>query len=162
MAYKDEYEVARLHADPAFAERVAEMFEGEVTLSYHLAPTSLAAGKDARGRPIKRRFGPWMGRVFAGLARARRLRGTALDPFRFQADRRLDRELIDWFGAELEALPSRDIPAEAKARVAGAPMDIRGYGAVREEAARRVRDEVARLTDAGTPVPPRRAAAVEA
>ena len=163
MAYKDEYEVARLHADPAFAERVAEMFEGEVTLSYHLAPTSLAAGKDARGRPIKRRFGPWMGRVFAGLARARRLRGTALDPFRFQADRRLDRELIDWFEAELEALPSRDIPADAKAGVAGAPMDIRGYGPVREAAARRVREEVAQLTEARATVPARRAdTAVEA
>ena len=104
-----------------------------------------------------------MGRAFAGLARARRLRGTALDPFRFQADRRLDRELIHWFEAELDALPSRDISAESKARVAGAPMDIRGYGPVREEAARRVRDEVARLTDACAAAPARRAdAAVEA
>ena len=145
MAYKDEYEVARLHADPAFAARIEDMFEGDVRLSYHLAPPILAGGTDHRGRPRKRRFGPWMGRAFALLARTRRLRGTWADPFRHGADRRLDRDLVAWFERVLADLPGRDLPARDRLRVAAAPQGIRGYGPVREEAAERARAEVSRI-----------------
>ena len=60
MAYKDEYEVARLHAPPGFAEKLAETFEGDFRVRYHLAPPLLPLGTDARGRPRKRAFGAWM------------------------------------------------------------------------------------------------------
>jgi len=144
IAYKDEYEVARLHTDPAFRARLATMFEGEVRPTYHLAPPILARGTDHRGRPRKRSFGPWMGRVFAVLARMRHLRGTPLDPFRHQADRRLDRALVEWFETVLRELPGKDMPGEEKLRIAAAPQDIRGYGPVREEAADKVRADVDR------------------
>ncbi|MGB6230195.1 MAG: DUF6537 domain-containing protein, partial [Litorimonas sp.] len=146
MAYKDEYEVARLHVDPAFKAKLAAMFEtedgGAVRPAYYLAPPILASGRDHRGRPVKRRFGPWMGRAFQILARLKGLRGTPLDPFQFQADRKLDRELIDWFHKVLADLPTRDMDVETKRRIAAAPQDIRGYGPVREAAAIRIRNEV--------------------
>jgi indolepyruvate ferredoxin oxidoreductase len=80
MAYKDEYEVARLHTDGAFAAKVAGMFEGEVTLVHHLAPPMFAKTNE-RGELVKKPYGPWVRSVFSGLAKIRHLRGTWLDPF---------------------------------------------------------------------------------
>ncbi|GHE06124.1 MFS transporter [Defluviimonas sp. 20V17] len=145
MAVKDEYEVARLQTDPAFIRQLADQFEGDFTLSYHFAPPVLPLGRDARGRPKKRRFGPWIAPLLRGLARARRLRGSWADPFRFSADRRLDRDLLAWF-EELLDRAARDYRPQDKAlwtEVLGAPDGIRGYGPVREEAARKVRAAVA-------------------
>src|SRR4029079_17750546 len=91
MAYKDEYEVARLHADPKFLAKVAGQFEGELgkdyKLAYHLAPP-LLAGKNSRRELQKQRFGPWMLNAFRVLARFRFLRATPLDPFGRTAERR--------------------------------------------------------------------------
>ena len=84
MAYKDEYEVARLHTDKAFTERIAGMFEGEAGRDYrlvhHLAPPLLAK-TNAQGELVKQPFGPWIRTAFGVLARLKGLRGTAFDPF---------------------------------------------------------------------------------
>ncbi|WP_300062581.1 indolepyruvate ferredoxin oxidoreductase family protein [uncultured Roseobacter sp.] len=144
MAYKDEYEVARLHCDPAFRAQLSAEFDGPIRPRYHLAPPLLSRRKDARGRPVKRSFGPWMGGVFAVLARLKGLRGTWADPFGYQADRRLERDLIPWFEdvlAQVAALWQAGA-REAVAEVVAAPLDIRGYGPVKERAAEQVRARV--------------------
>jgi indolepyruvate ferredoxin oxidoreductase len=133
MAYKDEYEVARLHTDPAFLGRIAEQFEGDYKLSYHLAPPLLAR-RDAKGELIKRPFGPWMLRAFRLLARLKGLRGTALDVFGRTGERRQERALIDEYRACIEELLAT-LSAERVARaaeIARIPEEIRGYGHVRE------------------------------
>ncbi|TMM51783.1 indolepyruvate ferredoxin oxidoreductase family protein [Sulfitobacter sabulilitoris] len=150
MAFKDEYEVARLHRDPKFHARLAEDFEGDFKLNYHLAPPLLPLGRDARGRPNKRRFGAWMGAAFGVLARLRGVRGTWADPFARSADRTLDLALLDWYETLLAEVPSLYDPSRADDILAilRAPMDIRGYGPVRETAAETVRAQVADLRQA--------------
>ena len=143
MAYKDEYEVARLHSDPAFAARIAAEFEGDYAVHYHLAPPLWPTGKDTRGRPNKRRFGTWMGRVFPVLARAKGLRGTWADVFAYSGDRKLEIRLIDWFEEVLISLPAKTADLDKAAKVLAAPMDIRGYGPVKEKAAHEVQRAVA-------------------
>ena len=91
MAYKDEYEVARLHTDPAFHADIARRFTGDYRLNFHLAPPHAERGKDAGGRPLKKRFGPWMLGAFRVLAPMKRLRGTPFDPFGYTAERRMER-----------------------------------------------------------------------
>jgi indolepyruvate ferredoxin oxidoreductase len=147
MAYKDEYEVARLHADPAFAARLEEQFEGGFKLRYHLAPPLLPTGTDARGRPRKRSFGPWMGTAFRGLARLKGLRGTAFDPFGYTAERRMERGLIDWYAGLLErcAAEATEATAAKWERILAAPMEIRGYGPVKDAAVAQVRAQVEKL-----------------
>ena len=145
MAYKDEYEVARLHTEGRFEAEVAATFEGDYTVKYHLAPPLLPLGKDARGRPNKRAFGAWMRPAFKVLARMKGLRGTALDPFTYSADRKLDRALLDWFEgvmSHVEHSFDPDRADEAQALLA-APQEIRGYGPVRHKAAEKVMAEVA-------------------
>ena len=143
MAIKDEYEVARLHSRAGFAEALAREFEGDFKVNYHLAPPILPLGRDARGRPRKRRFGPWMAPVLRGLAAARRLRGGLLDPFRFATDRKLDRDLLAWYEAALDRVAAAfDPERQALCRdILAAPQEIRGYGPVREAAAQRVQAE---------------------
>ena len=135
--------------DPGFARQLAETFEPGFRLNYHLAPPLLAVGSDARGRPLKRAFGPWMGAAFRLLAPMKRLRGTAFDPFGHTAERRMERELIAWYEDILARCPAALAGAEAPRwrRILAAPMDIRGYGPVKEAAAATVRDEVAVLLD---------------
>lgn len=145
MAYKDEYEVARLHTQTGFSARIAEEFEGDYRIVHHLAPPFLASGTDARGRPLKREFGPWVRLPFRMLARMKRLRGTAFDPFGHTAERRMERELIGWYEAHVEkALAQLDTGnAATLAETLALPMQIRGYGPVKEEAAKRIRTEMA-------------------
>ncbi|MGV8826274.1 indolepyruvate ferredoxin oxidoreductase family protein, partial [Methylibium petroleiphilum] len=132
MACKDEYEVARLHADPAFHAKIAAQFDGEVKLGYHLAPPGLAK-KNARGEPLKRRYGPWMLGAFRLLARLKGLRGTALDPFGRTEERRTERALVGEYRACIEELlATLDAPRLALAvEIAAIPEDIRGYGHVK-------------------------------
>ncbi|MDE2457062.1 MAG: indolepyruvate ferredoxin oxidoreductase family protein, partial [Burkholderiales bacterium] len=92
MAYKDEYEVARLHTDAAFTDRIASMFEGDYKLVHHLAPPAFAK-RNERGELVKRPFGPWMRSAFGVLAKMKGLRGTALDPFGRSEERRSERAL---------------------------------------------------------------------
>ena len=94
MAYKDEYEVARLYTDGAFRPTLRQQFEGDFRLEFHLAPPLFAARDPDTGHLQKRSYGPWMLRAFALLARLKRLRGTALDPFGRTAERRMERRLI--------------------------------------------------------------------
>ncbi|SFB77799.1 indolepyruvate ferredoxin oxidoreductase family protein [Massilia yuzhufengensis] len=133
MAYKDEYEVARLHTDPAFKAKIANMFEGDIKLKYHLAPPLLAK-HDKQGRAIKQEFGGWMMGAFGVLAKLKGLRGTPLDIFGYTAERRTERALIGQYRQTVEALLPKLTPenlAQAVA-IASIPEDIRGYGHVKE------------------------------
>ena len=133
MAYKDEYEVARLHADPAFTQKIAGMFEGDYKVKFHLAPPLLAK-RDSKGHLVKREFGPWMMGAFRLLSRMRGLRGGALDVFGYTAERRTERELIVHYRDTLLGLLPRLSSANLAQMIALAaiPEDIRGYGHVKE------------------------------
>ena len=143
MAYKDEFEVARLMADPRFEEELNQQFEGDFKVHYHLAPPMLSRGKDARGRPLKRRFGPWMGKGFGLLARMKGLRTTPLNPFGSHAEARLHRELLAWYETALDRVAEAYAPERQAdcAAILAAPMEIRGYGPVRMQAAQKARSE---------------------
>jgi len=132
MAYKDEYEVARLHTDPAFQARVAEMFEGDYKLVHHLAPPLLAR-RNAQGELVKRPYGPWARHAFALLARLKALRGGPLDVFGYSAERRGERALIQEYRATVEELLRALRPANRAlaVEIARLPLEIRGYGHVR-------------------------------
>ncbi|MBO1015359.1 indolepyruvate ferredoxin oxidoreductase family protein [Achromobacter sp. SD115] len=139
MAYKDEYEVARLYSDGEFLKRVQAQFEGDWKLRFHLAPP-LFARRDKDGHLIKRSYGPGMLRVFRVLARMRGLRGTKLDPFGYTAERRAERELIREYRETTTAILSKLNRGNLERAVALAslPEDIRGYGHVKEAAMERV------------------------
>ncbi|GKT22932.1 indolepyruvate ferredoxin oxidoreductase family protein [Acidovorax sp. SUPP3334] len=133
MAYKDEYEVARLHTDAAFTAKIEGMFEGDYKLVHHLAPP-LTARKNDKGELLKQPFGPWMRKAFGVLAKLKGLRGTALDPFGRTEERRTERALIAEYRAcidELLAGLTADNLSLA-ADIARIPEDIRGYGHVKE------------------------------
>jgi indolepyruvate ferredoxin oxidoreductase len=140
MAYKDEYEVARLHADPAFLAQLADQFEDGFKLKYHLAPPLLAA-KNARGELVKKTYGGWMKGAFGVLARFKGLRGTAFDVFGHTAERKVERALIVEYRAlvdELLGALTADRLSDAVA-LASLPEDIRGYGHVKERHLEKVR-----------------------
>jgi indolepyruvate ferredoxin oxidoreductase len=144
MAYKDEYEVARLHMQTDFLDRLREEFEGDFTVKYHLAPPLLSSGLDARGRPLKRQFGQWIQPLFRMLARLKFLRGTAFDPFGYTGDRRTERQLVRWYeDLVADLLPRlRADNIDAFSSIAALPMQIRGYGPVKEAAAEKVKEEI--------------------
>jgi indolepyruvate ferredoxin oxidoreductase len=143
MAYKDEYEVARLHMQTGFQEKLRQEFEGDFAIRYHLAPPILSFGKDARGRPLKRQFGQWIQPAFRMLARLKFLRGTPFDVFGYTRERQMERGLIDWYERLVAELAPWISPAtiERLEKVAAAPMDIRGYGPVKTAAVAKVRKE---------------------
>ncbi|WP_185984980.1 indolepyruvate ferredoxin oxidoreductase family protein [Aureimonas mangrovi] len=131
LAYKDEYEVARLHTDEAFARMLAEEFEPGGRLVFHLAPPILS-GEDSNGRPKKRSFGPWMMTAFRVLAKGKRLRGTVLDPFGYFAERKRERALIEAYEADFAAMRAADAGrADLAAEILSLPEAIRGYGPVK-------------------------------
>jgi indolepyruvate ferredoxin oxidoreductase len=132
MAYKDEYEVARLHTDPAFAARIASMFEGDYKLVHHLAPPALAT-RNERGELVKKPYGPWMRTAFTLLARMKGLRGTALDLFGRTEERREERALIGEYRRCIEELLGK-LGADNRAlavEIARIPEEIRGFGHVK-------------------------------
>ena len=138
MAYKDEYEVARLFTDGRFEAKLAEEFEGAAKLKFHLAPP-IFARHDTSGRPMKREFGAWMMHAFRLLAFLRRLRGTPFDIFGGTAERRTERQLIEDYRSAIEELLIRierhgfeavRVPGLAIAKL---PEQIRGYGHVKAE-----------------------------
>ena len=104
LAYKDEYEVARLYTDGRFEKQLRDQFDGDFRISFNLAPPLLGGGTDALGRPRKRAFGAWMMPLFRVLASLRGLRGTAFDMFGRSADRRLERELIAAYEKDVAAV----------------------------------------------------------
>ena len=140
MAYKDEYEVARLQTDPAFIAKLQAQFEGDWKLNFHLAPPLLAK-KDANGRLIKKQYGPWMLSAFKVVAKLKFLRGSALDPFGKTEERRTERALIGEYEALVRELLS-GLNADNRAlaiELANLPDGIRGYGHVKENNLRAVR-----------------------
>ena len=139
MAYKDEYEVARLHPQTGFVEGLAAQFGGDFKVQYHMAPPLLSWRVDARGRPRKRRFGPWMQTVLRLLAQGKRLRGTWADPFGYARERREERALIDWYVTGLAQLAGGIADEDAAHSFLAAPLEFRGYGPVKAEAVARVK-----------------------
>jgi indolepyruvate ferredoxin oxidoreductase len=164
MAYKDEYEVARLYTDGSFVKQVAASFDGDLRLEFHLAPPLLAKHDKVTGRPRKIRFGAWMMRAFDLLARFRFLRGTPFDPFGYSAERRTERRLIADYVATVEELLAALTPANhgLAVQIASIPEKIRGFGPVKERHLGAVKAEEAALLAqfrAGEAVPPVAAAA---
>ncbi len=146
LAYKDEFEVARLMTRPGFAEELAETFDGDYKVKYHMAPPVLNWKTDARGRPAKREFGAWMGTALRGLARMKRLRGTPLNPFGYHAEAREHRELTVLYMEIMDHVPFCTNPQTAL-ELLEAPAEIRGYGPVRAEASTKVKARVAELME---------------
>uniref|UniRef100_UPI002DD661E4 DUF6537 domain-containing protein n=1 Tax=Pseudorhodoferax sp. TaxID=1993553 RepID=UPI002DD661E4 len=132
LAIKDEYEVARLYTDGAFERSLREQFERWDGLRFHLAPPLLAKpGADGRTRKLK--FGGWMWRAMALLARLRGLRGSPLDPFGYADERRMERQLVREYEALIEELLvglSAD-KLELALQLARLPERVRGYGPVK-------------------------------
>ena len=154
LAYKDEYEVARLFADPAFRAGIDARFEGEYTLRFHLAPTFLARPDPDSGRIKKKVFGPWMETALRWLAKARRLRGTPFDPFGYHPERKAERALIAQYEADIGALLG-GLDAEGLRRavaLARLPEDIRGFGHVKAWSMKKAAEKrAALLAPAGKP-----------
>jgi indolepyruvate ferredoxin oxidoreductase len=147
MAYKDEYEVARLHTDTSFLDKIAAQFEGDYTLNYHLAPP-LIAKKNDKGQLVKQKFGPSMLTGFKLLAKLKGLRGTALDIFGYSAERKMERALIGEYKASVEEvlrLLTADNTAVA-VELARIPELIKGYGHVKERNVQAARVKWASLT----------------
>jgi indolepyruvate ferredoxin oxidoreductase len=153
LAYKDEYEVARLLRSTR--EKAQQEFGGELKLTYHLAPPILTReGPD--GRPQKRRFGAWIERFYPLLAAGRRLRGTWLDPFGRSGERRMERSLIRQYEADMAEVLGSATPRTRDAVVALAelPLQIRGFGPVKAANAAKAekrREELLATIRAGGP-----------
>ncbi len=148
MAYKDEYEVARLYADPAFLEKISDKFEGNYTLAFNMAPPLLAA-KDQSGHLIKKEFGPWMMKAFGILAKFKGLRGSALDIFGKTEERRMERQLITDYETLLEEILKSltDKNYDTAVQLASVPNDIRGFGHVKEGNVKAARVRQAQLME---------------
>jgi len=140
LAYKDEYEVARLFTDGDFAHEVAKHFEGDFKLTYNLAPPMLP-GKDVSGRPKKREFGPWVKSLFGVMAKFRFLRGTIFDPFSYSEDRKLERNLIKGYEQDVVTAVKLLSPktVDIAVEILSLPDQIRGYGPVKEASVAKVK-----------------------
>lgn len=153
MAIKDEYEVARLYTDGSFQQKLAGQFDSWDRLEFHLAPPVLGR-KGADGKARKSSFGPWMMKGFSALAALRGLRGTIFDVFGYTQERRMERQILADYEADLEQIKAALAPGriEAAAALASVPALIRGYGHVKhgnvEKAAVERKRLVARLATA--------------
>ena len=135
MAYKDEYEVARLYADSDFVKRVAAQFEGDYKLTFNLAPPIMSDLDPVTGEARKKVFGPWMMNAFTVLAKFKGLRGTAFDIFGYSDERKMERRLIADYENTLEELLGK-LSAEnydLAVDIASIPEFIRGYGHVKQQ-----------------------------
>jgi indolepyruvate ferredoxin oxidoreductase len=156
LAYKDEYEVARLYANGDFQKKIEGMFEGDYKMVFHLAPPLLARKDPQTGEPRKMRFGAWMMPLFKILSSMRGLRGTPLDIFGYTEERRTERELIREYEQTVDRLLA-GLTAQNHAlavQIASIPEEIRGFGHIKArnlEPARRKRDELLARYGAGTP-----------
>ncbi|RWC92530.1 MAG: indolepyruvate ferredoxin oxidoreductase family protein, partial [Mesorhizobium sp.] len=148
MAIKDEYEVARLYTDGTFAAELSKQFQSYDKLEFHLAPPMLGRRGNA-GRPRKSNFGPWMMKGFRLLAALKGLRGTAFDIFGHSAERRMERQLLAQYEADLELIAGALAPGriEAATALASVPALIRGYGHVRQASAEKAVGERSRLLE---------------
>ncbi|MCA8888013.1 MAG: 2-oxoacid:acceptor oxidoreductase family protein, partial [Parvularculaceae bacterium] len=149
MAYKDEYEVARLYTDGAFRKKLASEFEGDYRLKFHMAPPVFNAELDDQGRPKKKAFGPWMYGALSMLKHFKFLRGTPFDPFGAHEERKIERRLIDDYRARISSIAGRLDPdnLDAGVAIASAPDDIRGYGPEKLQSIEASEQKLARLLD---------------
>jgi len=147
LAYKDEYEVARLYATGGFMKKIDAMFEGDYRVNFHLAPPLLAKPDPVTGEPRKMQFGPWMLRAFGLLANLKGLRGTPLDVFGRTEERRMERALIGEYETTVEGLLrglTRDNHALA-VEIASLPESIRGFGHIKAKSVETARRKQADL-----------------
>jgi len=144
LAYKDEYEVARLHTQNAFLEQIKREHGDKARLTFHLAPPLLGGKLDARGRPRKREFGAWILPLFRVLASMRSLRGTAFDVFGKTEERKMERALILEFENQIEQiLPRLGVDnIDLAVKVVAEYLEIRGYGPVKMAAATAARENI--------------------
>ena len=164
LAYKDEYEVARLYTDGRFEKQLRDQFDGDFKISFNLAPPLLGGGKDALGRPRKRAFGAWMMPLFRLLANLRGLRGTAFDIFGYSADRKLERDLIAGYEKDVATVLGLLSPVtlDTAVELLSLPDRIRGYGPVKEKAVQDAKARYAQLVaDLVNPPPAPRQIAAE-
>jgi indolepyruvate ferredoxin oxidoreductase len=164
LAYKDEYEVARLYTDGRFEKQIRDQFDGDFKINFNLAPPLLGGAKDAMGRPKKRAFGAWMMPVFRMLAKLRTLRGTAFDIFGYSADRKLERELIADYEKDVATVLGALSPLtlDTAVEILSLPDRIRGYGPVKEKSVRDAKARYAQLVaDLANPPPAPRQIAAE-
>jgi len=134
MAYKDEYEVARLYTNGEFQRRIAQQFEGDYKIHFHLAPP-LFAKRDSEGHLVKKPYGPWMMKAFGLLAKLKFLRGGALDPFGRTEERRMERKLIEKYFLDIDTILAGLAPGNIglAVEIASLPERIRGFGHVKEK-----------------------------
>ncbi|MGI9373871.1 MAG: indolepyruvate ferredoxin oxidoreductase family protein [Hyphomicrobiales bacterium] len=150
MAYKDEYEVARLYTDTGFKRAVAERFSGDYVIKHHMAPPIFSKRDPETGHLIKKEFGPWMMNAFGVLTTFKFLRGTAFDPFGYSSERKQERALIGDYENTIDELLGRlatgnlDIATE----IAGLPEFLRGYGHVKERHLEEVKEREHELLEA--------------
>lgn len=147
MAYKDEYEVARLYTDGEFLRKLRAQFEGNYTLSFHLAPPLFADRDPATGELKKREYGAWMLTAFRFLAGLKRLRGTALDVFGYSDERKMERRLIADYEATIDSVLAtlqQDNHAMA-VQIAAIPETMRGFGHVKERNVKAAKEREASL-----------------
>ena len=149
LAYKDEYEVARLYTDGAFLEELSARIEGDFRIEFQLAPPLLARRDPTTGRPRKRAYGPWLLPLLGLLARCKALRGTVLDPFGYTRERRAERRLITEYEQTLRVLRESLSPGNCAlaVQIAALPQQIRGFGDVKRASYERVKREEKALLD---------------
>ena len=147
MAYKDEYEVARLYSDGEFLKKLNAQFDGDFRLSFHLAPPLLNPPDPETGIAQKKEFGPWMFRAFGLLAKFKFLRGTAFDIFGRTEERRTERQLIADYFALVEELCEKLNPQNhaLAVQLAKIPEEIRGYGHVKVKHLAAAKEKEAKL-----------------
>jgi indolepyruvate ferredoxin oxidoreductase len=147
LAYKDEYEVARLHADGGLEKKIAGMFEGGYQVAFHLAPPLFARADPLTGEPRKMRFGPWVLPLFRVLQRLKGLRGTRFDPFGYTEERRMERALIADYERTVEELLARLSPQNhaLAMQIASLPEEMRGFGYIKRRNVSAARDKQQQL-----------------
>jgi indolepyruvate ferredoxin oxidoreductase len=164
LAYKDEYEVARLYTDGRFEQKIRDQFDGDFKLSFNLAPPILAGAKDALGRTKKRAFGPWLMPVFRLLAKLRGLRGTAFDIFGHSTERKMERDLIAGYEKDVAHVLSvlSPLTLDTGIEILSLPESIRGFGPVKEKSVQDAKARYAQLAkDLANPPPAPRQIAAE-
>jgi indolepyruvate ferredoxin oxidoreductase len=164
LAYKDEYEVARLYTETSFEADLRRSFGADIGITYHFSPPLFARVDRATGRPKKYAFGPWARPFLKLLAKARRVRGTVLDPFRYSADRRLEVQLLEDYERLLGEMAAGldDSRFDIAVELARLPLDIRGFGPIKRKSAERAAARRTRLLEEWKSPAARRAEIVRA
>jgi indolepyruvate ferredoxin oxidoreductase len=149
LAYKDEYEVARLYTDGAFIKALGKQFSGKYKIKFHMAPPIFEKQDPATGRPAKREFGPAMFFVLRVLAKLKSLRGTPFDIFSYNSERKMERELIGEYESIAE-LVIKNVNADNYqicVELLSFPEIVKGYGPVKEQNVKNARQHIANLKE---------------